>query len=201
MKGRGLRASTVRHWIAWSCVVAFTIPGSPAGGGALTPAQLATLNLGAYPPETKPPEFSGRSLEDQTVSLAGLRGQVVLLNFWATWCVECRTEMPAFEGLHRKFASRGLAILGINAREEQDAVRRHAKELVLTFPLVLDPGGKINRLYGVIGLPTTFLIGRDGQAVALAIGSREWGSAAAEAIIQALLSDPPGRADAPGVAR
>jgi peroxiredoxin len=121
---------------------------------------------------------------------------VVLLNFWATWCLECRPEMPAFEGLHRRFASRGLAILGINTREDGKAVRRYAEELGLTFPLVLDPDGKIGALYGVVGLPTTFLIGRDGHAVALAIGPREWGSAAAEAIIGSLLADSPGRPSA-----
>jgi cytochrome c-type biogenesis protein len=154
---------------------------------------LSALNLGAYPPDTKAPEFSGRTLRDQPVSLAALRGRVVLLNFWATWCLECRPEMPAFEGLHRRFASRGLAILGINTREDGKAVRRYAEELGLTFPLVLDRDGKIGRLYGVVGLPTTFLIGRDGRAVALAIGPREWGSTAAETIIGSLLTESPGR--------
>jgi peroxiredoxin len=184
-----------RRWVAWSCVAVLNTLGSPSDGGPLTPAQLATLNLGSYPPATTPPEFSGRTAEERIVSVAGLRGKVVLLNFWATWCLECRPEMPAFEELHRKFGVGGLTIVGINAREEKETVQKYARELGLTFPLVLDPQGKINSLYGVIGLPTTFLIGRDGRVVALAIGPRNWRSHAAEAIIQALLSDPPPGAD------
>jgi peroxiredoxin len=97
--------------------------------------------------------------------------------------------MPALERLHREFAPRGLAVVGINAREDREAVRRYAKDLNLTFPLVLDPDGKINGAYGVVGLPTTFVVGRDGRAVALAIGPREWASAPARAIIEALLAE------------
>jgi peroxiredoxin len=104
--------------------------------------------------------------------------------------------MPALEDLHRKFRAAGLTIVGINAREDKGTVQKYARDLGLTFPLVLDPQGKINALYGVIGLPTTFLIARDGRVVALAIGPRNWRSHAAEAIIQALLSDPPPGADA-----
>ena len=185
------RRRMARCWVAWSCVALLSSLGSPSDGGPLTPAQLATLNLGSYPPATTPPEFSGRTAEDRIISVASLRGQVVLLTFWATWCLECRPEMPAFEELHRKFGAGGLAIVGINAREEKETVLRYARDLSLTFPLVLDSHGKINSLYGVIGLPTTFLIGRDGRVVALAIGPRSWRSHAAEAIIQTLLADPP----------
>jgi peroxiredoxin len=98
--------------------------------------------------------------------------------------------MPALERLHREFAPRGLAVVGINAREGREAVRRYAKDLDLTFPLVLDPDGKINTVYGVVGLPTTFLVGRDGRAVALAVGPRKWESAPGRAIIEALLAEP-----------
>ncbi len=80
------------------------------------------------------------------------------------------------------------------------AVRRYATELGLTFPLVLDPDGRINALYGVIGIPTTFVVGRDGRAVAFGVGPREWGSAPARALIEALLAEPasrPARHDEP----
>jgi peroxiredoxin len=98
--------------------------------------------------------------------------------------------MPLFERLHREFVAQGLSIVGINAREGSLPIQRYAKELGLTFPLVLDPKGEINASYGVIGLPTTFLIGRNGLAVALAIGPREWGDTSARALIQALLAEP-----------
>ena len=97
--------------------------------------------------------------------------------------------MPVLERLHREFASRGLAIVGTNAREDRGAVGRYATELGLTFPLVLDPEGKTSNLYGVIGIPTTFVVGRDGRAVALAVGPRDWSGPPARALIEALLAE------------
>lgn len=153
------------------------------------PELLKALNLSGYPSVMQPPEFSGFTADGQRVSLASLGGRVVLLNFWAAWCLECRPEMPIFERLHREFSVQGLAVVGINAREGTATIREYAKELGLTFPLILDPKGTINAAYGVIGLPTTFLIGRDGRSVALAVGPREWASKPARAIIQALLAE------------
>jgi len=151
---------------------------------------LKPLNLSDYTSSQRPPDFSGLTADSKTVSLAGLRGRVVLLNFWATWCQECRPEMPVFEQLHREFATQGLRVIGINARERTAAVREYSKELGLTFPLVLDSRGEINAAYGVIGLPTTFIVGRDRRAVALAVGPREWTSVPARALIQTLLAEP-----------
>lgn len=156
---------------------------------------LKTLDLRGYPSGTTPPLFSGHTLDARLVSMADLRGKVLLVNFWASWCRECRPEMPALERLHREFAPRGLAVVGINAREEREAVRRYGKDLDLTFALVLDPDGKINTAYGVVGLPTTIVVGRDGRAVALAVGPREWASAPARAIIEALLAESVPRPD------
>jgi len=153
---------------------------------------LHELNLTTYSRPTMPPDFNGRTADGSDLSLASLKGKVVLLNFWATWCLECRPEMPAFERLHREFSAQGLAVVGINAREETSTIREYAKELGLTFPLISDPTGKINSAYGVIGLPTTFLIGRSGRAVALAVGPREWSAKPARALIQALLAEPAG---------
>jgi cytochrome c biogenesis protein CcmG, thiol:disulfide interchange protein DsbE len=154
------------------------------------PELLKALNLSGYPSVMDPPEFSGLTADGQKVSLAGLSGRVVLVNFWATWCLECRSEMPVFERLYREFSVQGLAVVGINARERTSTIREYAKGLALTFPLILDPKGTINTTYGVIGLPTTFVIGRDGRPVALAVGPREWASKPARAMIQALLAEP-----------
>jgi peroxiredoxin len=145
-----------------------------------------------------PPEFSLRTLEGQAVSVTALRGQVVLLNFWATWCLECRQELLALETLHRRFGPRGLAVVGINTREGPMAVRGYLRDRVLTFPVLLDPDGTVTRAYGVIGLPTTFLVGRDGRSAALAVGAREWASAAAVEIVEALLAAAPGEPGQPG---
>ena len=157
--------------------------GQPAGA-------LQRLGLAGYPPDTRPPRFSGATVDGSSLSLDSLRSRVVLLNFWASWCLECRAELPVFEQLHRDYAPRGLTVVAVNFREEPGTVRRYARELGLTMPLVLDAAGDIRQSYGVIGLPTSFLIGRDGRAVARAIGPREWAGPEARALIESLLGEP-----------
>jgi peroxiredoxin len=178
-----------RGLLAFGLLVAALAPAASADEPALA-ALLKTLDLRGYTSRTAPPQFSGSTLDARQLSMTEYRGTVIVLTFWASWCLECRVEMPALERLQREFSSRGLAIIGVNARENKEAVGRHAKELGLTFPLVLDPDGKINALYGVIGLPTTFVVGRDGRAIAFAIGPRQWESAPARALIEALLAEP-----------
>ncbi len=175
--------------LAFGLLVAAPASVARADEPALT-SLLKTLDLRGYTSRTVPPQFSGSTLDARQLSMTEHRGMVIVLNFWATWCLECRPEMAVLERLQREFSSRGLAIIGVNARENKDAVGRYAQELGLTFPLVLDPDGKINALYGVIGLPTTFVVGRDGRAVAFAVGPRQWESAPARALIEALLAEP-----------
>jgi thiol-disulfide isomerase/thioredoxin len=151
---------------------------------------LKPLDLVGYPSRTAPPHFSGSTVDARRLSMEDLRGKVVLVNFWASWCTECRPEMPVLERLHRELAPKGLALVGVNAREQRTAILRYASELGLTFPLVLDPDGKINAAYGVVGLPTTFVVARDGRVVALAVGPREWAGASGRALLQALLAEP-----------
>lgn len=177
--------------MAASAIVAFlTAVNAVAAEQPALSELLKALNLSSYPSVMQPPEFTGNTTDSRSVSLAGLSGRVVLLNFWAAWCPDCRPEMPAFERLHREFFAQGLAVVGINAREETTTIRAYAKELGLTFPLISDPTGKINSAYGVIGLPTTFLIARSGRAVALAIGPRDWSAKPARTLMQALLAEP-----------
>jgi peroxiredoxin len=181
------RMRRVFRAIAGVAGVLLALLAPPALGGLALPGLLQALDLASYAPGDTPPSFGGRTVDGRPVSLATLRGRVILINFWASWCAECRPEMPALEHLHREYGSRGLTVLGINARERGEAVQVYAKELGLTFPLLLDSQGEIGALFGVIGLPTTFLIARDGRAVARAIGPRAWNSRPARAIIEALL--------------
>lgn len=195
MTVRRVRPASIRSWLAsgrhllaWALLV--VAPCSSARAESAVTPLLKPLDLVGYASSAAPPPFSGSTIDSRLVSMGDLRGKVVLMNFWASWCAECRPEMPVLERLHREFAPQGFAVIGINAREGREAIRRYASELGLTFPLVLDRDGKINALYGVVGLPTTFLVGRDGRAVALAVGPREWASPPARTLIQALLAEP-----------
>jgi peroxiredoxin len=98
--------------------------------------------------------------------------------------------MPELERVHRELGPQGLTVVGINSREGVATVRAYADTLGLTFPLALDSDGAIGRTYGVIGLPTSFLIGRDGRAVALAVGPRAWDGPRAREILRVLLAEP-----------
>jgi cytochrome c biogenesis protein CcmG, thiol:disulfide interchange protein DsbE len=188
------RQALTTRWLAVVALAAVCWAPGRAEAQTLAPL-LKALDLRAYAAGTTAPAFSGRTVEARPLGLADLRGKAVVMNFWATWCLECRPEMPALERLHRRFGARGLTVVGVNAREAPDVVRRYEAELGLSFPLVLDQPGTINAMYGIMGLPTTFVIGRDGRAVALAVGPRDWGSDAALALVQALLDEPtPARA-------
>jgi peroxiredoxin len=172
-------------------VASLILLGTPAAGQPAGVVQA--LGLASYPVNTRPPGFSAARVDGPPVTLEGLRGRVVLLNFWATWCLECRVELAVLQELHRDYAPRGLAVLPVNFREEPGAVRHYTRALGLTMPLLLDPSGAIRQSYGVIGLPTSFLIGRDGRAVARAIGPRDWAGAETRALIELLLRQPTGR--------
>jgi peroxiredoxin len=198
----GQSSCSVSNWLGrsvFACVLTIILNmlTLPVASEPLPKGILEALSLSGYPATMNPPEFSGLTAAGRRVSLSDLRGRVVLLNFWASWCQECRPEMPAFEQLHRDFTGQGLTVLGVNIREGRQAIQSYGKELGLTFPLVLDSDGEIRRSYGVIGLPTTFLIGRDGRTVALAVGPREWSSVPARAIIQVLLTESVGTKVAP----
>lgn len=129
------------------------------------------------------PEFQAITDSGETIALADLRGQVVLLNFWATWCGPCRVEMPAFQEQFAARADQGFTILAVNNAESPDAVRNFRAELGLTFPLVLDPAGAIQAQYGVFSYPTSLLLDRDGVIVA-----RHFGLLTAEQLDQWLAS-------------
>ena len=175
--------------LAWGLVAFVLMFAPPAAGQPTLVDLLRVLNLSAYPPGLWLPPLAGQTSTGEVMSVAELRGRVVLVNFWATWCVECHPEMPLFERLHQDFVAQGLTVMGMNVREETARIQRYAREFGLTYLLVLDPEGAITKTYGVIGLPTTFLIGRDGRPVALAIGPRAWGGAEARALVQALLAE------------
>ncbi len=116
------------------------------------------------------PDFTLQSLDGQAVALSDYRGQVVLLNFWATWCEPCKLEMPAFDEVQQSVGPQGLQVLAVNFDEPAAVVQAFQDELGLTFPLLLDPGAVVQRLYRVVGYPTSYWIDRDGQVAAMHVG-------------------------------
>ena len=184
------RKSRRSRWLVVGCVLLLVSLALPAAARPGLSELIDALELSGYPPDWRPPHFQTRTPEGVPVSLADFRGRVVLVNFWASWCVPCLEEMPAFEQLHRDFAPEGLTVLGINLKEEEQIIRDFGRLLGLTFALVLDPKGEISSAYGVVALPVTFLLGRDGRPVALAVGKREWAGEEARALIRLLLAEP-----------
>jgi thiol-disulfide isomerase/thioredoxin len=175
----------------WGCFALLILVGLPARGDPLLSELVDGLKLSAYPSGWRPPPFAAATVAGRKVSLGDLEGRVVLLNFWATWCSSCLREMPLFDQLHREYARAGLTVLGVNIQEDEQTIRRYGEKLELSFPLILDLDGKITKAYGAIGIPSTYLIGRDGRAVALAVGTREWKGPPARALIETLLAEPP----------
>lgn len=133
------------------------------------------------------PDFTLRNPAGRTLALSALRGQVVFLNFWATWCSPCKIEMPEMEQLHREFKSQGLAVVGVDLDESPELVAKFMRELGLTFPVVVDTGSHVASRYRVLGLPTTVLIDRQGRTRGWAVGPREWAGPAGRALMRGLL--------------
>ena len=115
--------------------------------------------------------FTLTDLEGKSWTLKDLKGKVVLLNFWATWCPPCRKEMPDLETLYQRFASQGLVILGVS-NEEAAKIKPFIEQQKVTYPVLLDPGRKVNELFQIEGIPKTFIYDREGKIVAQSIDMR-----------------------------
>jgi len=137
------------------------------------------------------PDFAIPDLAGQAVRLSAYRGQVVLVNVWATWCPPCREEMPSMERLHQRLKDRGFVLLAVSQDEGgPEVVKRFVDQMKVTFPVLLDPQGEVGRKYGVWGFPESFLLDREGRIVERVIGPRDWASPAQVAQIEGLLAAP-----------
>ena len=135
------------------------------------------------------PEFTLQSLAGGELSLSDFRGKLVLLNFWATWCMPCRQEMPSMEQLWQKYQNQGLVILAVSTDEGgPKRVQNFVKKLKLSFPVALDPDSKVSDVYQVSGLPVSYLVDREGHLLAEITGSEDWMSEKALRNIESLLS-------------
>jgi peroxiredoxin len=137
---------------------------------------LALLLLGACSEEARSgmvaagnpaPQYAAPLLGGDTVSLAALRGEVVVLNIWATWCPPCREEMPGLQALHDTYGAHGLRVLGVSIDNASAApeVRRFLDENAISFTILHDADETVTRTFRTLGVPETFLIDREGQLV------------------------------------
>ncbi|PTX65076.1 peroxiredoxin [Melghirimyces profundicolus] len=115
--------------------------------------------------EKTAPDFQLQTLDGETLKLSDLRGKVVLLNFWATWCKPCRDEMPAIQNVYDKHQDKGLVVVGVNIAETQVAVSGFARQLNLKFPIVLDKERKVTERYGIGPIPSSLFIDKQGKVV------------------------------------
>ncbi len=139
------------------------------------------------------PDFTLVDKEGRSISLKGLKGNVVLLHVWATWCKPCKDEFPLFEKLYQEFKGSGLVFLpiAIDARSTQEELDSFARGLGASFPVYLANKGRITDRYWTWGVPVTYLINKKGAIAGRAIGPRDWGSEGMKKIIKALLEEKP----------
>jgi thiol-disulfide isomerase/thioredoxin len=149
--------------------------------------------LAPVDPPVVAPGFSLADMDGDRHALGDYRGKVILLNFWATWCPPCRHEMPAMERLYKRFGDKGFVVLAVNQWEDADHVFAYTGDLNVfpSFPILFDPESKVSQDYGVKGLPTSFVIDREGRLVYRAIGGREFDHPEIMQSIEALLAGSP----------
>jgi peroxiredoxin len=142
---------------------------------ALGYARLAEDPRGPLEPGAETPGFRLPTLDGGERSLASWRGQVVVLNFWATWCPPCVAEMPSLERLHHALGPEGLAVVTVSTDEDEAAVVAFVTRHGLTLPVLLDPGGRVAaRAYRVASYPQTFVLDRHGVLLRHYEGPAEW---------------------------
>ncbi|HEY8939883.1 MAG TPA: TlpA disulfide reductase family protein [Cellvibrio sp.] len=122
---------------------------------------LAVLSLSASADPA--PDFTLQSSTGENVRLAEQRGQVVMLNFWASWCGPCRKEMPLLDAMYQRYSSAGFVLYGVNVEEDNTDAKKLLKELGVTFPVLFDTESKASSLYNVDAMPTTVVIDKKGQ--------------------------------------
>jgi peroxiredoxin len=141
----------IRFSWSWAILVAFvcTVPG-------IVSAQAPAAGAAA-------PDFALKSADGGSVRLKEHRGEVVLLNFWASWCGPCRDEMPLLNRLYQRFRHAGFVVLGVNVDEEPGKAAQMAKRLGVTYPVLFDNEKQVSRLYDLRAMPSTVIVDRDGK--------------------------------------
>ncbi len=155
--------------------------GATLGGGAPGPVRVGSPT----------PEFHAATLDgsNRTKSIADYKGDVVLINLWATWCGPCVIEMPSIQRLYDRYRGAGLKVVGIAVDDPgfEDRIRGFVQDHNLTFEILHEGSGRIEAAFQTQGIPATFLIGRDGRIRKFSLGAADWDSPANRAVVAQLL--------------
>lgn len=153
------------------------------GTTALLPASSQAAASAAAPTFALP----GKSGE--TIDLAKLKGQVVMLNFWASWCGPCRTEMPLMDQIYKKYSAAGFTLLGVNVDTDSSDAQKFLSQVPVSFPIAYDRTNKVSQLYEVAAMPSTVFIDRKGNVRALHRGYKAGDEAEYLAQIRTLIKE------------
>lgn len=135
--------------------------------------ELGIILEGSPEPGGQAPDFALRDLDKQIVHLSDFRGKPVILNFFASWCVPCLTEMPLIQDAHLRSEEEGYVVLGVAVQDSRGALRSLSDSMGLTFPMVLDGDSSVGIAYRILGPPATFFIDQDGEIISVVVGTIE----------------------------
>jgi peroxiredoxin len=171
--GMNTRVKTFIHAAACSLLI---------GATALLPVAASAGNAAA-------PTFSLPGKNGETIDLAKLKGQVVMLNFWASWCGPCRTEMPLMDQIYKKYSPAGFTLLGVNVDTDSTDAQKFLSQVQVNFPIAYDRENKVSKMYDVAAMPSTVFIDRKGNVRALHRGYKAGDEAEYLAQIRSLIKE------------
>jgi thiol-disulfide isomerase/thioredoxin len=185
--------SRTRAGIAALAVTMLALAGvTPLGatGNGDIPALLSAAGFQVPASEVQAPDFTLASLDGKQVSLSALKGNLVFVNFWATWCPPCQAEIPSLKALYEKLKGKGLIILGVDVAEKAGDVGKFVKDKAMTFPVLLDANSAVGRVYASQSIPVTYIIDRGGTVLARKVGfdGSAWDSPENVSLVEKLLA-------------
>ncbi len=148
--------------------------------------RLEKLGFYIFEPAFQYQDFKVTTLSGETKSRSSLKGKVILLNFWATWCPPCKQEIPTIEKLHNTMKGQNFEVFAVSVGETPDTVKKFVAQQKMTYPVYLDPQNLLSRTYASQGIPTTYLIDKNGMFIAALIGAYDYANPELVAILSEL---------------
>jgi peroxiredoxin len=177
-----------QQWMIVGGIVAL-LAGGAVVGSRFMGDELVDVSVGV-----QAPGFTVQTVENtpRTKTLSDYRGQVLVLNLWATWCIPCRSEMPSIEALYKELGPKGLKIVAVSVDEDgmQPEIRKFVQEFGLSFEILHDQAGVMQQIYRTTGIPETFVIGRDGTIRKKWVGADDWNTPGNKRLLEQLLAEP-----------